>query len=151
MRDDTTRFPCGAAHRDEEFADSTVREYLAEAAGPNPRSRGAVSRAPVPLFAASAMPLARWLPVAATGVRPAGGRTGPGSSPHVRRPLGLGSVAGAMALTFVLFEFTEGLGAASTSSRRSCEGYERESSGAGPAAVIIALVPHAAIRRSAHE
>jgi hypothetical protein len=52
-----------------------------------------------------------------------------------------------MALIFVLFEFTEELAAAGTSSRRSCE--ESEHSGAGPAALTIAL--HAALRRSAHE
>src|SRR5215207_6700667 len=40
LRDDTTRFLCGAAHRDEEFADSAIREYLVEATRSIPRSPG---------------------------------------------------------------------------------------------------------------
>src|SRR5690349_16016068 len=99
LRDDTTRFLCGAAHRDEEFADSAIREYLVESTRSIPRSpgvnAGAVLReavaartrrkvrdgavlalAVVVLFTATGMQLALWLVVAAVVAMVAAGAGG---------------------------------------------------------------------------
>src|SRR5688572_23659195 len=99
LRDDTTRFLCGAAHRDEEFADSAIREYLVEATRSIPRSpgvnSGAVLReavaartrrkvrdgallvlALVVLFAASGTLLTAWLVVASIVAVGTGARVG---------------------------------------------------------------------------
>ncbi|WP_089952807.1 hypothetical protein [Lentzea xinjiangensis] len=164
MRDDTTRFLCGAAHRDEDFADSAIREYLVEATRSIPRSpgvnAGAVLREAVAartrrkvrdslllvlalavLFAASGTLLATWLFIAvvvavATGARLALARPRRVSQ---RGPLVLGSLAGGIAIFFVLYKLIEYLDAASTYSRYRYDEYEQESSGAGAAIVIIAI------------
>lgn len=167
VRDDTTRFLCGAAHRDEEFADAAIREYLVEATRSIPRSpgvnAGAVLReavaartrrkvrdsvllvlAIVVLFAGSGLLLAPWLVIAMIVALAAGARYGLGQrgrrvSPHARVPLVLGSVAGAIALFFVLYKFTDELSGSSSYSRYYDE-YEPESGGGALAVVIIAIV-----------
>jgi hypothetical protein len=167
LRDDTTRFLCGAAHRDEEFADAAIREYLVEATRSIPRSpgvnAGAVLReavaartrrkvrdsvllvlALVVLFAGSGMLLAPWLLIAmvvalASGARYGLGQRGRRVSPHMRVPLLLGSVAGVLALFFVLYRFTDELSESSTYSRYYDE-YEPESGGGALALTIIAIV-----------
>lgn len=169
LRDDTTRFLCGAAHRDEEFADSAIREYLVEATRSIPRSpgvnSGAVLReavaartrrkvrdavllvlAVVALFAASGTLLVGWLVVAALAALGTGARmafTRPRRSTR-RGPVVLGSIAGAIALFFVLYKFIEELDASSNYSTRYCrpryEDCVEESSGAGIAFLITAIV-----------
>lgn len=167
LRDDTTRFLCGAAHRDEEFADSAIREYLVEATRSIPRSpgvnAGAVLReavaartrrkvrdglllvlAAVVLFAASGMLLAAWLLVVSIAALGAGARIGlmrpRRASPHARGAVVLGSIASGIALFFVLYKFIEEFDATSTYSRYRYEEYEQESSGAGLAIAIIGIV-----------
>ena len=168
LRDDTTRFLCGAAHRDEEFTDSAIREYLVEATRSIPRSpgvnAGAVLReavaartrrkvrdavllvlAVVVLFAGSGMLLAPWLLVAMVVALAAGARFGLGQrrrrvSPHGRVPLALGSVAGAIALFFVFYKFTDELSESNSYYSRYYEEYEPESGGGALAVVIIAIV-----------
>ncbi|MFS8096142.1 AbrB family transcriptional regulator [Lentzea alba] len=164
LRDDTTRFLCGAAHRDEEFADSAIREYLVESTRSIPRSpgvnAGAVLReavagrtrrkvrdslllvlAIVVLFAASGMLLGGWLLVAMTVALAAGGRFGlkraRQPAPHARGPLVLGAIASAIALFFVLYKVSDEL-SGSSAYRRYYEEYESESS-AGLAIAIIGI------------
>jgi len=167
LRDDTTRFLCGAAHRDEEFADSAIREYLVESTRSIPRSpgvnAGAVLReavagrarrkvrdsvllvlAVVVLFAASGSLLVPWLLIAMTVALAAGARFGLGKparrvSPHARGPLVLGAIAGAIALFFVLFKFTEEL-SKSSSYRYRYDEYEQTSGDGGLAFTIIGIV-----------
>lgn len=126
-RDDTPRSRCGAAHRDEEFADSAIREYPMEATRCIPWSHGvnvgAVSRGHkvrdrvwlaltvVVLFAASGLPLGPWLLVAGTVALVTSvwirlGRRGRRVLPHGRGPLVLGAVAGMIARFFVPCRFT---------------------------------------------
>ena len=166
LRDDTTRFLCGAAHRDEEFADSAIREYLVEATRSIPRSpgvnAGAVLREAVAartrrkvrdavllvlavavLFAGSGTLLGAWLLIALTVTLGATARTGLGqrvrrAAPHVRGPLALGSVAGGIALLFVLYKLTDEF-SESSSYRRYYEEYEQESGGGAIAVVIIGI------------
>lgn len=165
LRDDTTRFLCGAAHRDEEFADSSIREYLVEATRSIPRSpgvnAGAVLREAVAartrrkvrdsvllvlalalLFAGSGMLLAVWLLLAAavaltTGMRLPLGKRPQRVSPHVRAPLVLGSIAGMIALLFVLYKLTAEL---STSDRYSRSYYEEYEPGSGGGALVVAII-----------
>lgn len=164
LRDDTTRFLCGAAHRDEEFADSAIREYLVEATRSIPRSpgvnAGAVLReavaartrrkvrdsvllvlALVVLFAASGTLLGAWLLIAVTVALGTGAKLSLGQrtrrvTPQLRGPLALGSVAGAIALLFVLYKFTDEQSESSRYSRYYAE-YEPESGGGGAVAVVI--------------
>lgn len=167
LRDDTTRFLCGAAYRDEEFADSAIREYLLETTRSIPRSpgvnAGAVLReavaartrrkvrdsvllvpAVVVLFAASGLLLGPWLLVAgtvalATGARIRLGRRERRALPHERGPLALGAVAGMIALFFVLYKFTTEVSESDDSDAIFKE-YEPKSGGGGPAIAIIAIV-----------
>ncbi|GAB2819099.1 hypothetical protein [Lentzea nigeriaca] len=130
MRDDTTRFLCGAAHRDEHFADAAIREYLVEKTRSIPRSpgvnTGAVLREAVAgrmrrkmrdgvllvlslvlLLTASATFLGPWLlvavPLAFAG---AGFRFRPVvrqlAAPTGRGPLIVGAIGGAIALGIVM-------------------------------------------------
>jgi hypothetical protein len=167
LRDDTTRFLCGAAHRDEEFADSAIREYLVEATRSIPRSpgvnAGAVLReavaartrrkvrdsvllvlALVVLFAGSGMLLGSWLLIAVTVALAAGARLSLGQrarrvSPHVRGPLALGSVAGAIALLFVLYKFIDEYYKSDIYSDYYYDEYAPGSSGGAIAVVIIGI------------
>ncbi|MFI6096943.1 hypothetical protein ACIA8G_15380 [Lentzea sp. NPDC051213] len=167
LRDDTTRFLCGAAHRDEEFADAAIREYLVESTRSIPRSpgvnTGAVLReavagrsrrkvrdgvllvlAVVVLFAASGMLMAAWLPIALVVSIAAGARFGVGLrgrtvSPHGRGPLVLGGIASALALFFVLYKFSNELNESSSYSRYYAR-YEPESNDTGLVVAIIAIV-----------
>jgi len=168
LRDDTTRFLCAAAHRDEEFADSAIREYLVESTRSIPRSpgvnAGAVLREAVAartrrkmrdsvllvlalmvLFAADGLLLGPWLLVAATiafatGTRLRIGQKAKPVPPHVRVPLALGSVVSVIALLFVLSRFIRDLNAATTFSKRRYAAYVQENGGAGIGYVIILLV-----------
>jgi hypothetical protein len=165
-RDDTTRFLCGAAHRDEEFADSAIREYLVEATRSIPRSpgvnTGAVLReavaartrrkmrdglllvlAVVVLFAASGTLLVGWLVVASivavgTGTRLALPRPNK-VVPNARGPVVLGAIASVIALLFVLYKFMEELAASSEYCRPRYEDCGEESSDAVLATLIIAI------------
>ena len=148
LRDDTTRFLCGAAHRDEEFADSAIREYLVEATRSIPRSpgvnSGAVLREAVAartrrkvrdgvllalallvLFAGSGTFLGAWLLVAAvvglgTGARLRLSRPRRVLPPHSRGPAVLGAITGAIALFFVLYKYIAEIEAAGRYSSRYC-------------------------------
>jgi hypothetical protein len=165
LRDDTTRFLCAAAHRDEEFADSAIHEYLLESSRSIPRSpgvnAGAVLREAVGartrrkvrdcvlvlvvLFAANGLLLGPWLLVVAiiaraTGARPRIGRRVSQVPPHACVPLALGSVVCAIALLFVLSKFTRDRNAATTFSKRRYAAYVQENGGAGIVYVIILLV-----------
>ncbi|WP_439661352.1 hypothetical protein ACSHWB_07540 [Lentzea sp. HUAS TT2] len=166
MRDDTTRFLCGAAHRDEEFADSAIREYLVESTRSIPRSpgvnSGAVLReavaartrrkvrdglllvlAVVVLFAASGTLLVWWLVAASVVALGTGARlafTRPRRVvPHSRGPVVLGSIASAIALFFVLYKFMEELNESTRLCRPRYEVCEQESSGAVLAVLISAI------------
>ncbi|WP_093592666.1 hypothetical protein [Lentzea waywayandensis] len=163
MRDDTTRFLCGAAHRDEEFAGSAIREYLVEATRSIPRSpgvnSGAVLRvvvrtrrkvrggsllvlAVVVLFAANGTLLVGWLVVASIVVLGIGARMAFTRPWRVtpRGPAVLGSIACAIALFFVLYKFMDELAASSEYCRPRYEMCEQESSGAVLATSISAIV-----------
>ncbi|MFD4641085.1 hypothetical protein ACFWN2_27505 [Lentzea sp. NPDC058436] len=148
LRDDTTRFLCGAAHRDEEFADSAIREYLVEATRSIPRSpgvnSGAVLREAVAartrrkvrdgvllalallvLIAGSGTFLGAWLVVAVvvalgTGARLALNRPRRVIPTHSRAPAALGAIASAIALYFVLFKYIAEIEAADRYSSRYC-------------------------------
>ncbi|MGW4208435.1 hypothetical protein ACWEIJ_10670 [Lentzea sp. NPDC004789] len=165
LRDDTTRFLCGAAHRDEEFADAAIREYLVEATRSVPRSpgvnAGAVLReavaartrrkvrdsvlvvlAVVVLFAGSGWLLGSWLLVAVSAGVVAEARIGLGrrvrrGSPHERGPLALGTAVGMLALLLVFYKITTML---SESGSRYSDEYEQESGDGGLAITIIAIV-----------
>ena len=166
LRDDTTRFLCGAAHRDEEFADSAIREYLdrghsvdsaiarsqlrrgvAGGGGGAHASQGArrsaLVLAVVVLFAANGTLLVAWLVVASivavgTGARLALTRPKK-TAPHSRGPVVLGSIASAIALFFVLYKFMEELAASTEYCRPRYEVCEQESSGGVLATLIIAI------------
>lgn len=169
LRDDTTRFLCGAAHRDEEFADSAIREYLVEATRSIPRSpgvnAGAVLReavaartrrkardsvllilALVVLFAGSGMLLGWWLLIGVTVALAAGARVPLGQrvrrvSRHVRGPFVLGSIAGAIALLFVLYKVFDELSRSDIEDVYGdfYEEYPSGSSGGEIAVVIIGI------------
>ncbi|WP_394615934.1 hypothetical protein JNUCC0626_40450 [Lentzea sp. JNUCC 0626] len=166
LRDDTTRFLCGAAHRDEEFADSAIREYLVESTRSIPRSpgvnAGAVLReavaartrrkvrdsvllvlAVVVLFAASGMLLGGWLLVASivavgTGARLAFQRPQRPRTPRV--PVVLGSIASVIALFFVLYKLMEEIAAADVYCSPRLRNCVEESSDAGLVISIFAIV-----------
>ncbi|WP_329789316.1 hypothetical protein V1227_34010 [Lentzea sp. DG1S-22] len=166
MRDDTTRFLCGAAHRDEEFADSAIREYLVESTRSIPRSPGvnvgAVLREAVAgrtrrkvrdglllvlsvvvLFAATGAVLVAWLLIAAvvsaaTGSRLASLRQRQAST-AVRGPAVLGLTASVIALFFALFRFMEELDDTSNYCRRRLEECGPVNSDAEFALVIIGI------------
>ncbi|SMD23970.1 hypothetical protein SAMN05660733_07501 [Lentzea albidocapillata] len=165
LRDDTTRFLCGAAHRDEEFADSAIREYLVEATRSIPRSpgvnSGAVLReavaartrrkvrdgvllvlALVALFAAGGTLLTGWLVVAAIAAMGTGARvafTRPRRVVTERGPAVLGSIVSVIALFFVLYKLMDELAASSEYCRPRYEECGTESSGGAVAALIIAI------------
>ncbi|WP_434439361.1 hypothetical protein [Lentzea sp. E54] len=166
MRDDTTRFLCGAAHRDEEFADSAIHEYLVESTRSIPRSpgvnAGAVLReavaartrrkvrdgvllllAVVVLFAGSGMLLTGWLLIALMVALGGGARVAFARprrvSPHSRGAVALGSIASVIALFFVLYKFMEEFDAATSYCSPRYEECGQESSGAGLAVVIIGI------------
>ncbi|GLY54448.1 hypothetical protein [Lentzea sp. NBRC 102530] len=166
LRDDTTRFLCGAAHRDEEFADSAIREYLVESTRSIPRSpgvnAGAVLReavaartrrkvrdsvvlvlAVVVLFAASGMLLGGWLLVASvvavgTGARLAFPRPQRRRPPRV--PVVLGSIASVIALFFVLYKLMEEIDAADVYCSPRYRNCVEESNDAGLVISIFAIV-----------
>lgn len=166
LRDDTTRFLCGAAHRDEEFADSAIREYLVEATRSIPRSpgvnSGAVLReavaartrrkvrdgvllvlALVALFAASGTVLVLWLVVASIAAVGTGARvafTRPRRVVTQRGPAVLGAIASAIALFFVLYKFIEELDDSTSYCRPRYEECGPESSDGALAVLIIAIV-----------
>lgn len=155
LRDDTTRFLCGAAHHNEEFADSAIREYLVEPARAIPRSpgvnTGAVLREAVAgrtrrkardimllvltimvLFVASGKLLGLWLLAGAAVAIAAGARIRPGKraqsvSPHMRVPLLLGAIASSIAMFLVLYKLTSELDEP-TYRPNSRARYEQESS-----------------------
>ena len=163
LRDDTTRFLCGAAHRDEEFADSAIREYLVEPARAIPRSpgvnTGAVLReavagrtrrkvrdgvllalAVVVLFAANGTLLGLWLFAGVTVAVAAGARFKPGRRERPvsqRGPLLLGAIASVLALFLVLYKFMNEL----DEPRYRYDYYEQKSSDdAGVAITIIGVL-----------
>lgn len=170
LRDDTTRFLCGAAHRDEEFADSAIREYLVESTRSIPRSpgvnAGAVLReavaartrrkvrdslalvlAVVALFAASGTFLGAWCLVAAgvalvTAARPAfwERKSRQAPPPNTRGPLALGAVAGVIALFYVLYKFTEELAAADSYDRYGRIYWEEVERESGDAGLVVAII-----------
>jgi hypothetical protein len=165
LRDDTTRFLCGAAHRDEEFADSAIREYLVEATRSIPRSpgvnAGAVLReavaartrrklrdgvllllAVVALFAASGSLLVGWLVVAALAALATGARTTFARPRRVvarRGPAVLASIASAIALFFVLYKFIEERDDSTSYCRPRYEECGQENSGGALAVLLIAV------------
>ncbi|GHH46333.1 hypothetical protein GCM10017774_49110 [Lentzea cavernae] len=173
MRDDTTRFLCGAAHRDEEFADSAIREYLVEATRSIPRSpgvnSGAVLREAVAartrrkvrdgvllalallvLFVASGTLLGVWLVVAViaalgTGARLALNRPRRGT-PHSRGPVVLGVIASAIALFFVLYKYIAEIEAADRYSSRYCRPrYEECAQDSSGASLAVLIIAIALI------
>ncbi|MCG8921411.1 hypothetical protein [Lentzea sp. CC55] len=166
MRDDTTRFLCGAAHRDEEFADSAIREYLVESTRSIPRSpgvnAGAVLREAVAgrtrrkvrdglllvlslvvLFAATGTVLVAWLLIAAVVAAASGSRLASPrqrqASTAVRGPAVLGLTASVIALFFALFKFMEELDDTSNYCRRRWEECGPVNSDAEFALVIIGI------------
>jgi hypothetical protein len=163
LRDDTTRFLCGAAHRGEEFADSAIREYLVEATRSIPRSPGvnvgAVLReavasrtrrkvrdsalpalATLVLFAGSGTLLGLWLPVASGVAVPTGARLRRRERPvSPRVPLVLGSLTGAIALLFVLYKLSDEWSGSSIDSA-PYEEYEPGSGGGGLTIAIPSIV-----------
>ncbi|SDN94325.1 hypothetical protein [Lentzea jiangxiensis] len=147
-RDDTTRFLCGAAHRDEEFADSAIREYLVESTRSIPRSpgvnAGAVLREAVAgrtrrkvrdglllllavlvLFAATGTLAVAWLLVAAMVAVASGSKLASlrqrRVSPHGRGPAALGAIVSAIALLFALSKLIEEFDDISNYCRRRSE------------------------------
>jgi hypothetical protein len=168
LRDDTTRFLCGAAHRDEEFADSAIREYLVESTRAIPRSpgvnSGAVLREAVAartrrkvrdgvllalallvLIAGSGMFLGAWLVVAAivafgTGARLAVNRPRRVMPPHSRGPAVLGAIASAIALFFVLYKYIAEIEAAGSYSSRYCRPRYEECAEESSGGALAALI-----------
>ncbi|MCP2249417.1 hypothetical protein [Lentzea aerocolonigenes] len=132
LRDDTTRFLCGAAHRDEHFADAAIREYLVEKTRLIPRSpgvnTGAVLREAVAgrmrrkmrdsallvltlvlLLTATAIALVPWLIAALPLAFASAGFTirplvRQLSMPTGRGPLIVGTIGGSIALGIVLIK-----------------------------------------------
>jgi hypothetical protein len=163
LRDDTTRFLCGAAHRDEQFADAAIREYLVEKTRSIPQSpgvnTGAVLREAVAgrmrrkvrdavlllltlvlLLTAHVVALGPWLliavPLAAAG---AGLRIRPMvrklATPTGRGPLIVGAIGGSIALAVVAFKASSEFEGSNWNS--SYPSYEASS---GDAEIVVAIV-----------
>ncbi len=163
LRDDTTRFLCGAAHRDEQFADAAIREYLVEKTRSIPQSpgvnTGAVLREAVAgrmrrkvrdavlllltlvlLLTAHVVALGPWLliavPLAAAG---AGLRIRPIvrklATPTGRGPLIVGAIGGSIALAVVAFKASSEFEGSNWNS--SYPSYEASS---GDAEIVVAIV-----------
>ncbi|GAA3669784.1 hypothetical protein GCM10022267_65690 [Lentzea roselyniae] len=122
MRDDTTRFRCGAAHHDQECTDSAIHRYPMQAARPDPRPPPGVnvgaevvrtwrgvcdskpSAATGPFVGNGTLLALPQLLVLAAGVWFRGGQRVRRGSPH--GSLVLGSAASAIAPIFVPCAFT---------------------------------------------
>ncbi|MCP2198631.1 hypothetical protein LX90_002306 [Lentzea flava] len=168
LRDDTTRFLCGAAHRDEQFADAAIREYLVEKTRSIPQSpgvnTGAVLREAVAgrmrrklrdavlllltlvlLLTASVAALGPWLLIAVPlAAASAGFRIRPVvrqlATPTGRAPIIVGAIGGLLALAVVTFKAgSEFEGSSRYGSYPSYPSYESSSDDAEIVVAFIAV------------